>query len=82
MSTAAAAEYRKKVALAGAADGLLAFAEKMHRSMIFERDCFYECHTNSEGEFPDPEDEETLRMMDKDIDEAAALIAQAKGIEK
>ena len=47
---------------------------------IGERDCFYERHTNSEGEFTDPDDEEACLMMDRDIDEAATLIARAKGI--
>ncbi|MCB1723242.1 MAG: hypothetical protein KDJ39_06060 [Gammaproteobacteria bacterium] len=80
MITAAAIEYRKKAALQDAADDLLAFTEKMHRYLIGERDCFYERHTNSEGEFTDPDDEEACLMMDRDIDEAATLIARAKGI--
>lgn len=47
------------------------------RELLLERDCLFDCSTDSEGRFTDPDDEEAVRELDALIDQCR----QALGID-
>lgn len=50
--------------------------QELLRFVIAERDAFYDCSTDAEGNLPDPGDQAELDRMDQMIDRAQAVITK------
>lgn len=71
-------QQMKNAHLIAAAPELLAALKRCISQQIAERDRYYEGCSDSNGLVPDPEDQETLKLMDADIDGLRALVNKAE----
>ena len=74
-----AAEYVRASHLTSAAPDLYERLEASTKTLILERDVYYECHSLADGTVPDDDDRAQLENLDAVIAANQAALARARG---